>query len=166
MTDRAATPLGRLLALIGSLHVEICILAFCVVIYLGAGTTSGPVFDVIGPEALPTATSVLVGALVLVQIAVQLFRARHDPPPAVRINPALLRNLLVFTVATILFVLIVAQGWLTFALATCAFMTVTTMLLSDRLHWRDAATGAATGLLLGIVLQITFTYVLFIDLAG
>lgn len=166
MTDRASTSRGRLLALIASLHVELAILAFCVLIFLGAGTTRGPVFDVIGPEMLPTATSVLVGALVLVQIAAQVVRARRDPPPPVRIDPEALRNLAVFAVATTLFVLSVAQGWLPFALATCGFMTVTTMLLSNRVDWRDAAVGAASGLALGVVLQVTFTYVLYIDLPG
>ena len=166
MTERARTSAGRLLSLAAALHVELAILAFCVLIFLGAGSTAGPVFDVIGPEMLPTATSVLVGALVLVQIAVQVLRARTDPPPPVWIDPVALRNLAVFSLATILFVLIVAQGWLPFALATCAFMTVTTMLLSNRLDRRDAAIGAASGLALGIVLQVTFTHVLFIDLPG
>ena len=32
--------------------------------------------------------------------------------------------------------------------------------------WGDAAIGAASGLALGIVLQVTFTYVLYIDLPG
>jgi len=166
MTERPSSAAVRLLALAAALHVEIAILIFCVVIFLGAGTTRGPVFDVIGPEMLPMATSVLVGGLTLIQIVAYTLRARHDPPPAIRIDPVALRNLAVFAVATILFVLIVANGWLPFALATSAFMTVTTMLLSNRLAWRDAAIGATSGLALGIVLQVTFTYILYIDLPG
>ena len=166
MTERATTATGRLLALFASLHVEIAILIFCIVIYLGTGTTKGPVFDVVGPELLPISMSLLVGALVLIQIIVQIVRARRTPLPAVRIDPLALRNLMIFAAATIVFVFVVAQGWLPFALATCVFMTVTTMMLSNRIHWRDAAIGAVSGLALGIVLQVTFTYVLYIDLPG
>lgn len=166
MTERPDRPKGSLFALIASLHVEIAILAFCVLIYLGAGSTRGPVFDVIGPEMLPTATSVLVGALVLLQIGVQVRRAWHDPVAPVELDPVILRNLAVFTASTILFVVSVAQGWVPFAVATCGFITVTTMLLSNRIDKRDAAIGAASGLALGIVLQVTFTYVLFVDLPG
>ena len=164
MTERSSKPKGNLFALIASLHIEIAILAFCVVIYLGAGSTRGPVFDVIGPEILPTTTSVLVGALVILQIVLQVRRARSDPPAPVRLDPVILRNLAVFTASTILFVLTVAQGWLPFALATCGFITVTTMLLSNRIDKRDAIIGAVSGLVLGIVLQVMFTYVLFVDL--
>lgn len=166
MTERASTATGRLLALVASLHVEIAILIFCIVIYLGTGTTKGPVFDVIGPELLPISMSLLVGTMVLIQIIVQVVRARRIPLPAIRIDPLALRNLVVFATATILFVLFVSRGWLPFALATCAFMTVTTVMLSNRIHWRDAVIGAVSGLALGIVLQVTFTYVLYIDLPG
>lgn len=166
MTKRPAKSKGHLFALIASLHVEIAILVFCVLIYLGAGSTRGPVFDVIGPEMLPTATSVLVGGLVMMQIVLQVRRSWRDPLPPVHLDPVILRNLAVFTGSTILFVVAVAQGWLPFALATCGFITVTTMLLSNRIDKRDAMIGAVSGLALGVVLQVTFTYVLFVDLPG
>lgn len=166
MDDQARSSLGRVIAIVAGLHVEIGILVFCGVVFLGTGRTEGPVFDVIGPDVLPAATAGIVAALVLLQIAVQVAKALRDPPPAVRIDPLALRNGVIFTVATILFVTIVAQGWLPFALATSAFMTVTTMLLSNRIHWRDAVFGASIGLALGVVLQFVFTRVLFIDLPG
>lgn len=174
MTDRptahapplAATGFGRLLAIVAGLHVEISILIFCGIIFMGTGRTKGPVFDVIGPDLLPTVTAAIVATFVLLQVVIQVIANLKVPPPPVQIDPQSLRNGVIFTVATVLFVVAVAQGWLPFALATSAFMTVNTMLLSNRIHWRDAAFGAAIGLGLGIVLQYTFTQILFIDLPG
>jgi hypothetical protein len=162
-TSRGA---GKALAIVAGLHVEIGILAFCGIIFLGTGRTEGPVFDVVGPDVLPTATAALVAAMVLAQLLVQVTRELRTPPPPVRVDPLALRNGVIFTAATILFVTAVALGWLPFSLATAAFMTLTTMLLSNRIHWRDGAFGAAIGLALGLVLQVTFTRILFIDLPG
>ncbi|MCR9135137.1 MAG: tripartite tricarboxylate transporter TctB family protein [Alphaproteobacteria bacterium] len=166
MGDRVSTGFGRILAIVAGLHVEIGILIFCGIVFLGTGRTEGPVFDVIGPDVLPAATAGIVALLVLLQVALQVVRTLRNPPPPVRIDPEVVRNGVIFTVATILFVTIVAQGWLPFALATSAFMTVTTMLLSNRIHWRDAVFGASIGLALGVVLQFVFTRILFIDLPG
>ena len=83
-----------------------------------------------------------------------------------QVDPLALRNGVIFTVATLLFVTAVARGWLPFALATSAFMSLTTMLLSNSFRWRDAVFGAVIGLALGVVLQFTFTRILFIDLTG
>lgn len=166
MTDPAPKGFGRIFAIIADLHVEIGILVFCGIIFMGTGRTTGPVFDVIGPDLLPTATAGIVAGLVLIHVVLQVIRSLREPLPTVRIDPQSLRNAVIFTAATLLFVTAVAQGWLVFALATAVFMTVTTMLLSNRVHWRDAAFGAVIGLGLGIVLQYTFTQILFIDLPG
>lgn len=164
MTERSGAQ--RALTILASLHVEILLLVFCGVIFLGTARTEGPVFDVVGPDLLPTVAAAIVAALVIVQMVVQVMRSVRGPLPAIRIDPAAVRNAAVFTAATALFVVAVARGWLPFAAATCVFMAINTMLLSNRLHWRDAAIGAASGLALGIVLQFTFTYVLFVDLPG
>lgn len=164
MTEQSGV--RRALTLFASLHVEIALLVFCGLIFFGTGRTDGPVFDVVGPDLLPTATAGVVATLVVLQAVVQIVRAVRIPLPPLRINPLALRNLSVFAPVCALFVVAVAQGWLPFALATSAFMTLNTVLLSGRLHWRDAAIGAASGLALGIVLQFTFTRILFIDLPG
>ena len=164
MTEK--TGARRALTILASAHVEIGLLAFCGVIFLGTARTRGPVFDVVGPDLLPTVTAGMVAALVVLQIVFQIVRALRSPLPPIRIDSIVLRNFVVFTLATGLFVLVVARGWLPFAAATCVFMTVNTMLLSNRLHWRDAAIGAGSGLALGLVLQFTFTRILFVDLPG
>ncbi len=166
MTEPSRSTASRALALVVSLHVEIFLLIFCGIIFLGTGRTSGPVFDVVGPDLLPTVTAGIVAALTVLQIGAEVLRARRTPPPPIRIDPLVLRNLALFGAATTLFVVAVARGWLPFALATCVFITFNTMLLSNRLNARDAAIGAASGLALGIVLQFMFTRVLFIDLPG
>jgi len=164
MTER--TGAQRALTILASLHVELLLLVFCGVIFMGTARTEGPVFDVVGPDLLPTITAAIVAVLVIIQIVVQVIRSVRGPLPGITIDPAAVRNGAVFTAATALFVVAVARGWLPFALATCVFMAINTMLLSNRLHWRDAAVGAASGLALGIVLQFMFTRVLFIDLPG
>lgn len=155
-----------MLAILAGIHVEIGILVFCGLVIMGTGRTEGPVFDVVGPDVLPAATAAIVAGMVLVQIVVQVIRDLREAPPVVQVDPLALRNGVIFTVATLLFVTAVARGWLPFALATSAFMSLTTMLLSNSFRGRDAAFGAVIGLALGVVLQFTFTRILFIDLPG
>jgi uncharacterized BrkB/YihY/UPF0761 family membrane protein len=157
---------GRILPIIAGLHVEIGILVFCGLVLLGVGRTQGPVFDTVGPDFLPSAVAILVAALVLVQVVRQVYRELRDTPAPLEIHRQTLIKTSLFILVTILFVFLLSRGVLPLYLASSAFMTCTTVLLSQRPGWRDAVYGAVAGLALGALLQYVFTQILFIDLPG
>lgn len=154
------------LKIIGGLYMEIAILLFCAAILLGTGRTKGPVFDVVGPDFLPTVVAYLVGALTLLQILVQVVKARRGEDeasvPAIGLNDVGFGFL--FSATTGLYVATLNFRLVPYFLATAIFVTLATLMLTRRLSLRDAGTGAVIGLVLGIVLQYIFTHVLVIDL--
>lgn len=158
--------LSRIVSIIAGLHVELGILMFCGIILLGVGRTSGPVFDAVGPDFLPTAVAIIVMALVLLQIVVQVLGEMRHPSAPLTVDLRAAAKTSAFIIATIVFVLLLAQGLLPLYLASSAFMACTTVLLSQRPGWRDAIYGLVAGLVLGVVLQYVFTQILYIDLPG
>jgi len=166
MPDPVSNPPRSIARIVGELHVEIGILIFCAAIISETGKTQGPVFDTVGPDLLPTAVAVIVAALTLVQVVVQIATRDSTDHAGSRIDRAGVINGLVFCLATILYVAVLAWQIVPFYLATCGFMAVTTALLSQGALARNALLGAGIGLGLGLFLQFIFTQVLVIDLPG
>lgn len=151
---------------LGGLSLEIAILIFCGAIISETGKTAGPVFDVVGPDFLPTVVALLVATLTLLQVVVHVVQRRNTPTPAetqgVRIGAVV--SGVVFSAVTIAYVAVLALEVAPFFLATTVFVGATTSLLSRPFTWRDIAFGLAIGLVLGVGLQYVFTQVLIIDL--
>ena len=153
-------------AILAGLHVEICILIFCAIILMGIGQTEGPVFDVVGPDFLPSAVATIVGFLVLLQIGFQTMHNLRHPPPPLKVDFNVVRKTALFSITTAVFVAALAYHILPLYLASSAFVASATVLLSQRPSWRDVLFGVLSGLVLGVILQFVFTQILYIDLAG
>lgn len=154
------------LAIIGGLYMEFIILVFCGLVLAGTGKTKGPIYDVVGPDFLPTVVACMVAGLTLVQVVLQVVRQLRGDRGHVAAPLATgdIATGLVFGAATAAYVLVLALRVAPFYLSTMIFVTIATLLVARRFEWRDVAMGAVIGLLLGIFLQLIFTKVLVIDL--
>jgi hypothetical protein len=155
-----------IIRILASLYVELAILAFCILIISEAGRTRGPVFDVVGPDFLPTTVAGLVAALTLVQIVVHIasqlrrtYQATGEPISLVNAVVGL-----VFIAFTAVYVTVLSYRAAPFWLATTVFIIVLTLLLSREITWRDLALSLVIGLGMGLFLQFVFTRILIIDL--
>lgn len=155
--------------LLGGTYLELLILAFCAAILSDTGKSSGPVFDVVGPDFLPSVVAGTVGVLTLMQLAWFILRWRNGEEETQAVLPAadvwagrVLAGL--FCVLTAIYVVVLSREWSPFWLATAVYLTLATILLSRRLNWRDLLLGSAIGLVMGIGLQLVFTGLLIIDL--
>lgn len=155
-----------ILRVLASLYVELAILAFCILIISETGRTRGPVFDVVGPDFLPTTVATIVAALTLLQIIVQvakhLRRAHEDSGEPISLANAVVG--LVFIAFTAVYVTVLSYRLVPFWAATTGFIVVLTLLLSRAISWRDFALSLAIGLGMGVGLQFIFTRILIIDL--
>jgi len=160
--EPSASPL-RILA---GLYMEWIILAFCALVLSATGKTEGPVYDVVGPDFLPTTVAWIVAALTLVQVVRQVIQQRRLPvqDSVEPLEQADILTGLLFGVVTAAYVLVLAYRLAPFYLLTAVFITLATLLISRRFDWRDALTGIVLGVVLGIILQLIFTRVLVIDL--
>lgn len=161
-----ANPRPGAIAILAGLYMEFIILVFCGLVLAGTGKTKGPVYDVVGPDFLPTVVACMVAGLTLLQVVVQVARARRGTGDHVAAPLAAgdVATGLVFGVATAGYVLALALRIAPFWASTMVFVALATLLVARRLDWRDGALGVVIGLVLGIVLQLIFTKVLVIDL--
>ena len=160
----ASGTVAKPIRILGSLYMEIAILAFCGAIVSATGQTRGPVFDVVGPDFLPTVVALLVAALTLVQVVMHVARRWRSQPGGRSEVAAALGSALIFSAVTVAYVALLAFRMAPFFLLTAVFVMLTTLLLSPRFSWREAAMGLIIGLVLGVGLQYVFTQVLIIDL--
>lgn len=152
---------------LGGIHVEIAILVFCGLILSETGKTSGPVFDAIGPDVLPTVVAVIVAALTLLQIVQHIAREARGLTPTAAAAPILWPELargLIFTALTVGYVALLTTRQVPFWAATAVFVAAATLIMARPPNWRDAGLGAVIGVVLGVGLQLVFTMVLVIDL--
>ena len=152
---------------LGGLHVEVGILVFCGLILSETGKTRGPVFDAIGPDVLPTAVALIVGALTLFQIVLQIVRGPQADAAAAAVAPIRWPELArgaAFAVLTVGYVALLASRNVPFWAATALFVTAATLIMARPPNWSNALAGAVIGVVLGVALQLIFTRVLVIDL--
>lgn len=155
------------LRILAGLYVEFTIVIVCALIISEAGSTRGPVFDVVGPDFLPTVVAELVAALTLVQMAVQVARRFGGKDAEGAAAPIAASDAvvgLIFAAVTTVFVTVLALRLIPFWTATAVFVTATTLLLSRTITRRDMLLSVAVGIGLGVALQLIFTRVLIIDL--
>lgn len=170
MPDTPTSPraAGSIPALIGGLYFEFCLLIFCAAILSQTGQTKGPVFDVVGPDFLPSSVAWIVALLVTIQIVVHILGWRKGAPDTAVVSStetATGRVLAaIFSALTVLYAVVLSNEFAPFYLATAIYLTVCTVLLSRRFNWRDLAVGAVVGLVMGVGLQWLFTNVFIIDL--
>lgn len=169
MSDRTAgSPADRpaLGPLFGGLYVELCILVFCAAILSQTGQTKGPVFDVVGPDFLPTTVAWIVAVLTALQVVVHLVGWRRGQAPAAPTGETAAGWLIavVFGGLTVVYAGVLSNELAPFYLATAVYLLACTVLLARRLSWKDVAGGAVLGILMGVGLQLLFTRVFVIDL--
>jgi hypothetical protein len=173
MAETASTSASRprWSELLGGLYVELVILIFCIAILSQTGKTSGPVYDVVGPDFLPAVVAYTVGGLALLQMVVHIFKWSRGREQVADQNPSErdgtrkgMLVALIFSGATIAYVGLLSVEVLPFWLLTFAFLLTATLLISRRLSWRNVLLGAGIGIVMGIGLQLIFTQLLFINL--
>lgn len=154
------------LRILASLYVEFTIIIVCALIISEAGQTRGPVFDVVGPDFLPTVVAGLVAALTLLQMGVQVARQvrgkESETSEPIAGSDAFVG--LVFAAVTTVFVTTLALRLVPFWAATAVFVTVATLLLARTITRRDLVLSISIGIGLGVALQLIFTRILIIDL--
>ena len=68
-TQHSAT--SRFLHIISTLYIEFFILLICTLVISQTGKSTGPVFDVVGPDLIPLTVAYVVAALTLLQLVVE-----------------------------------------------------------------------------------------------
>lgn len=155
------------LRILAGLYVEFVIVIVCALIISETGRTRGPVFDVVGPDFLPTLVAGLVAALTLLQMAVQVTRQISGKDEGGISEPIAASDVvvgLVFAAVTTTFVTVLALRLVPFWVATAIFIIAATLLLSRTITRRDILLSVVIGVGLGVALQLIFTRVLIIDL--
>ncbi|NRA21832.1 MAG: tripartite tricarboxylate transporter TctB family protein [Oceanospirillaceae bacterium] len=161
-TQHSAT--SRFLHIISTLYIEFFILLICTLVISQTGKSTGPVFDVVGPDLIPLTVAYVVAALTLLQLVVESrkmdFAGRQmNGDIGFRPIPCLL-----FCCLSGLYVLSLANAWAPFYLATFVFITLATLTITAGASKRDVVIGMLIGLGVGALLQFVFTQILVIDL--
>src|SRR5690606_14048489 len=135
-TPSSSAPHRSASLLFGGLYFEICVLIFCAAILGQTGKTTGPVFDVVGPDFLPTAVAWIVGSLTVCQILVHLVGWRRGRPDLGQHSPTETATgrlvAAAFGLVTIVYAAALSNELLPFYAATAAYLLVSTMLLARR----------------------------------
>ncbi len=171
MSERSKGPMfswRTFLLVARGLYVELAILAVCGAIISETGKTSGPVFDVVGPDFIPLSVAYMIIGLTTLQIGMRFLGGAGGPIFVEQSRSRILKAdyfwVLGFCVTTGLYVVVLSARVMPYYMATGLFVVATTVILARRVEWRDIWRGAVIGIVLGVVLQTIFTQILVIDL--
>lgn len=160
--------LARIYGIVDLFILEIAIIFVSYAVLSEVGKSKGPVFDAIGPDALPQAMAIIVLVLALAQlIIIFVTQIRNSVVETSGFDPEKLVNAgyaVAFCALTAIYVYSLQSGFAPFFVLTVAYLVLGTVIMSQSATRQSIMIGAISGLVLGVGLQFIFTQILNVDL--